>query len=136
MKKDDELTMFKLKFIHTDTQIYILIHSFIQVWDLGGQQRFRAEWPRYTSGCNVIIFVVDANDVERIPVARKELHQLLEDRNLARIPLLVCLNKIDLEPHLTKEEVIKQLNLDYITENPWIVIPIRFVVIFFSHFKK
>mmetsp|Transcript_3520 Transcript_3520/g.9041 ORF Transcript_3520/g.9041 Transcript_3520/m.9041 type:complete len:88 (-) Transcript_3520:392-655(-) len=56
--------------------------------------------------------------------ARKELHRLLEDRELASIPLLVLANKIDLFPHLNEPELIRDLNLDYITENPWIVIPV------------
>ena len=35
----------------------------MKVWDLGGQERFRAEWARYTQGCDVILYVVDSNDV-------------------------------------------------------------------------
>lgn len=96
----------------------------MKVWDLGGQERFRSEWPRYTQGCDVIVFVIDAHDLEKVSTARKELHQLLEDPNLANLPLMICVNKIDLDPHLSKDEVVKQLNLDYITENPWIVVPV------------
>lgn len=36
----------------------------------------------------------------------------------------VIANKIDLHPHLSEPELIRELNLDYITENPWIVIPV------------
>lgn len=96
----------------------------MKVWDLGGQERFRAEWGRYTQGCDVIIYVVDSSDMDRIQLARKELHKLLEDKNLSGLPLLVALNKIDLEPHLSKEEVIRDMHLEYITDNPWIVVPI------------
>jgi len=95
-----------------------------KVWDIGGQQRYRQEWPRYTQGCDVIIFVVDANDPDRLDEARGELHQLLECREATRIPVLVLANKIDLGPKLSESEVIKGLNLDYITENAWMVIPI------------
>lgn len=86
-----------------------------------------------------------------IVLARKELHRLLEgkeciivimtctDRELASTPLLVqhlmklltncegsqvVANKIDLHPHLTEPELIRELNLDYVTDNPWIVIPV------------
>ena len=79
---------------------------------------------RYTRGCDVIIFVVDSHAIESIPLARKELHRLLEDRELATTPVLVVSNKIDLEPHVTEGDLIRDLNLDYVTENPWIVIPI------------
>eukprot|EP01002_Notosolenus_urceolatus_P014401 NODE_5853_length_671_cov_9.480707_g4951_i0.p1 GENE.NODE_5853_length_671_cov_9.480707_g4951_i0~~NODE_5853_length_671_cov_9.480707_g4951_i0.p1 ORF type:complete len:179 (+),score=36.13 NODE_5853_length_671_cov_9.480707_g4951_i0:87-623(+) len=96
----------------------------MKVWDLGGQERFRCEWNRYAQGCNVIIFCVDAADIERLPDAKRELHALLDDQNLHALPLLVCLNKIDLDPHISKEDAIRDLNMDYITENKWLVLPI------------
>lgn len=52
----------------------------MKCWDLGGQSQYRSEWGRYTRGCNVIVFVVDAHDTEKLPTAKAELHQLLEDR--------------------------------------------------------
>lgn len=36
----------------------------------------------------------------------------------------VLANKIDLEPHMAEPELIRELNLDYISDNPWIVIPV------------
>ena len=57
-------------------------------------------------------------------LARRELHRLLEDEELASTPLLVLANKVDLEPHMTEDQVIRELNLDYVTANPWILIPI------------
>ncbi len=96
------------------------------MWDLGGQERFRNEWPKYTSNSDVVLFVVDSSDRERIPLAKKELHNLLEDNNLAGTPILILLNKIDVEPRFTKTEIISLLNLDYIDakRNPWAVVPI------------
>lgn len=94
-------------------------------WDLGGQQMYRTEWARYAAGCDVIIFVVDVADMERLPAAKHELHQLLEsNRELSKTPLLICANKIDIEPHASEAELISALNLDYITEQPWIVFPV------------
>lgn len=95
----------------------------MKVWDLGGQQMFRELWPRYTANADVILFVVDSSDFDRVPQAKKELHQLLDEKNLKGIPLLVVLNKIDQEQKFTKSEIVKHLNLDYITENPWAVVP-------------
>ena len=71
----------------------------------------------------MIIFVVDTYAREQLPTARRELHRLLEDRDLATTPLLVCANKIDLEPHVSEHELIRELNLDYLMDNPWLVIP-------------
>lgn len=81
------------------------------------------EWGRYTRGCNVIIFVVDTHAVRQFGDAKAELHRLLEDKELASTPLLVVANKIDLEPHASEAALIRELNLDYICDNPWMVIP-------------
>jgi ADP-ribosylation factor-like protein 8 len=92
-------------------------------WDLGGQLQYRQEWGRYTRGCNVILFVVDTNATDKLVEARAELNRLLEDKELATTPVLIVANKIDLEPHVSEQTLIRELNLDYITDNPWIIIP-------------
>ena len=40
------------------------------------------------------------------------------------LPGVVVANKIDLEPHVEEAELIRSLNLDYIVDNPWVVISI------------
>ena len=37
-------------------------------------------------------------------------------------PILVLANKIDIEPHMSESEIIRELNLDYVYSNPWAVI--------------
>jgi len=95
-----------------------------KIWDLGGQSQYRSEWSRYTRGCDVIIFVVDTQTPQDLPLAKKELHRLLEEPALAHLPLLVLANKIDLGPKFTQKELITGLNLDYIVDNPWLIIPV------------
>ena len=96
----------------------------LKCWDIGGQEQYRSEWGRYTRGCDVIIFVLDTFAIDNVATARHELHRLLEDRALASTPLLILANKIDLQPHLSEADVISELNLEYITDNPWIVMPV------------
>ena len=96
----------------------------MKAWDIGGQQKFRDEWGRYTRGCDVIVFMVDASDRKKIDTARYELHRLLENPELSKVPLLVLGNKVDTEPHMSHDNVIQALNLDYITENKWTMINI------------
>jgi Arf/Sar family protein len=96
----------------------------MRCWDLGGQAPFRAEWARYAVGCDVILFVVDASDRARLPEARAELHRLLETRELATTPLCLVANKVDVEPHASEAELVRELNLDYIMDNPWVVVPV------------
>lgn len=38
----------------------------MKCWDIGGQAQYRSEWGRYTRGCDVIIYVVDANAVRQV----------------------------------------------------------------------
>ena len=96
----------------------------IKAWDLGGQVQYRPEWSRYARGTNVIIFVVDSSAIDLISYSRKELHTMLEERDLVGIPLLVLANKIDITPHLTEPEIIQGMNLDYVIDNPWLVISV------------
>jgi ADP-ribosylation factor-like protein 8 len=79
----------------------------LKCWDLGGQTQYRSEWARYSKGCDVIIFVVDSNAVHLLPDAKAELSRLLEDPELAKTPILVVCNKIDLNPHVSEIELVK-----------------------------
>ncbi|KAK5143167.1 hypothetical protein LTR04_001977 [Oleoguttula sp. CCFEE 6159] len=104
-------------------------HVTLKCWDLGGQPRFRSMWERYCRGVNAIVyvlshhvpskhttyvarrFIVDSADREALPVAREELHILLEKPALEGIPLLVLGNKSDLPDKLSVDDLIEGLNL-------------------------
>jgi len=90
-------------------------HVTLKCWDLGGQPRFRSMWERYCRGVNAIVFVVDAADRPALPVAKDELHTLLEKPILEGIPLLVLGNKSDLQQRLSVDELIEELELKSIT---------------------
>jgi GTPase SAR1 family protein len=42
------------------------------MWDVGGQEKFRESWSTYYAGARGLLFVVDATDDERMPVAKAE----------------------------------------------------------------
>ncbi|KAE8443044.1 hypothetical protein EG329_002438 [Mollisiaceae sp. DMI_Dod_QoI] len=90
-------------------------HVTLKCWDLGGQPRFRSMWERYCRGVNAIVFIVDSADTEALPVARDELHMLLEKPVLDGIPLLVLGNKSDLDEKLSVDELIDALDLKSIS---------------------
>lgn len=83
----------------------------IKMWDLGGQPRFRGMWERYCRGVNAIVYVVDSANHEDIPVAKNELHDLLNKPSLENIPVLVLGSKNDLPDCLNAEELIDALEL-------------------------
>jgi len=50
------------------------------------------------------------------------LHSLLDEKGIDGRPLLILANKIDIEPHMSESDIIRELNLDYLYSNPWAVI--------------
>lgn len=72
-------------------------------------------WERYCRDVNALIFVVDAADKEALPVAKEELHALLEKETVAHIPLLVLGNKSDLSEKMSVDELIEGLELKKVT---------------------
>ena len=52
------------------------------------------------------------------------MYALLEEKSLQSKSILILANKIDVNPHLTEVEIIRDLNLDYVNTNPWAVINI------------
>lgn len=81
----------------------------LQVWDIGGQPRFRSMWERYCRGVNAIVYMVDAADHEKVEASRNELHNLLDKPQLQGIPVLVLGNKRDLPNSLDEKELIEQM---------------------------
>ncbi|XP_037385540.1 ADP-ribosylation factor-like protein 9 [Talpa occidentalis] len=80
--------------IHTeDSQMRFL--------EIGGSEPFRPYWEMYLSRGLLLIFVVDSADHNRLPEAKKHLHQLIETNPI--LPLVVFANKQDLETayHIT-----------------------------------
>eukprot|EP01083_Nonionella_stella_P246370 855455_1 len=95
------------------------------VFDLGGQDKLRDLWRHYYPGCNAIIFMIDSNDRSRIDLAKKkELHQLLEDKELNdNAILLVLANKQDLPNAMSVQEVTDKLSLNTIKNRTWYIHP-------------
>lgn len=69
-------------------------------------------WKHYYAHVNAMIFVVDSNDVERIPEAREELHKMLSDEQLKNTIVLILGNKQDLPNALRADELRDQLDLN------------------------
>ena len=60
-------------------------------------------------------FIVDSADKEALPVAKEELHILMDKPAMEGIPLLVLGNKSNLPDHLNVDDLIDALNLKTIT---------------------
>mmetsp|Transcript_9909 Transcript_9909/g.28139 ORF Transcript_9909/g.28139 Transcript_9909/m.28139 type:complete len:193 (-) Transcript_9909:97-675(-) len=66
--------------------------------------------------CNMLLWVVDSNDRERLEATRDELMRGLQDLN--GVPLLVFANKQDLPHAMTAHEIAEGLELQNV-KSPW-----------------
>uniref|UniRef100_W5M3U6 ADP-ribosylation factor-like 9 n=1 Tax=Lepisosteus oculatus TaxID=7918 RepID=W5M3U6_LEPOC len=86
-----------------DTQI-----EFIE--KVGGSESLRTYWNMYLSKAQVLVYVVDAADPDRFPLAKKHLHELIREDSY--LPLVVLGNKQDLQGACSIMELHDALSLD------------------------
>ncbi|NXE56227.1 ARL9 protein, partial [Casuarius casuarius] len=63
--------------------------------EIGGSEPLRCYWRMYLPRVLLLVYVVDAADHARLPVAKQLLHQLIQ--NDSALPVVVLANKQDLE---------------------------------------
>jgi len=91
------------------------------VWDIGGQDRIRKLWRYYFQNTDVVIYVVDSNDRERLEEARFELHSMLKDHELANSKILIYANKTDLPNSASVNKVASILDLNSLKQRDWYI---------------
>ena len=79
----------------------------------------RPLWRHYFQNTDVLIFVVDSNDRDRMPECRDELQRFLAEDELKDCVLLVMANKQDLPNAMNTEEVAEKLGLNSLRDKPW-----------------
>ena len=89
------------------------------VWDVGGQDRIRKLWKHYYTGTDVLIYVVDSNDNERMNEAREELEKVMRDSELQNATLLIYANKQDLPNAVPVARVAEKMNLSSLKVKRW-----------------
>ena len=83
-------------------------------WDVGGQSVLRKIWEKYYSQCNIVVFVVDGSDEERLDEAKQILQKLYSESlptELVDLPILFLVNKSDHEHFLGIESVRERLGI-------------------------
>jgi len=83
----------------------------LNVWDIGGQKHIRPYWKNYYQNTDAIVYMIDSADKRRIDEAADELNQLLEEEDLAAVPVLVYANKQDLLNAMTAAQIMEALEL-------------------------
>jgi len=93
------------------------------MWDIGGQDKIRPLWRHYYEGTDAVIFVVDANDRERINLVSLELSKLMAAPELRDSALLVFANKQDLPNSFSAAELMEKLQLSNLRCRDYFVQP-------------
>ncbi|KAH8806948.1 P-loop containing nucleoside triphosphate hydrolase protein [Flagelloscypha sp. PMI_526] len=77
----------------------------LRFWDLGGQQSFRPLWQKYYSDAHAVVFVLDAEDRERMSEGWEVFDSLLTNQQILSLPLLLLANKQDSDQALKVTDI-------------------------------
>ncbi len=92
-----------------DTEILEIQGNLFQLFDLGGHERFREMfWKEYVKLSQGIVFMIDANDLEKLDTAVEWLWKCLKWNPEA--PLMILANKADLT-HIELPKLIDKVKL-------------------------
>ncbi|MFX0093102.1 MAG: ADP-ribosylation factor family protein [Candidatus Hodarchaeota archaeon] len=84
----------------------------LNIWDLGGQVSFRGFWQRFVSEADIVCYVIDMSDHERLEESAREFERVVEEHAIVNCPVLVIANKSDKENLLEPAQIIKEFGLN------------------------
>lgn len=77
----------------------------ISIYDVGGSQQNRSFWRNYFETSDVLIWVIDSTNRDKLEESRKELETLLQTDRMQSTPLLIIATKQDCPEPLSLQEV-------------------------------
>ncbi|PPR01712.1 hypothetical protein CVT24_001588 [Panaeolus cyanescens] len=88
-----------------NTGTITLPSTILQFWDLGGQRGIRNIWHRYYNDCHAVVYVIDAEDRERLSEGWEVFDGVLSHPQILGLPLLLVANKQDSPQSLSVDEI-------------------------------
>lgn len=92
-------------------------------WDVGGSLRIRPLFRHYYGNIDLLTFVVDATDHERLEDAKDEFYKMIYEEQLRDVIILLMVNKSDLPDAKSLVEIVDYFEMDKLAkEKVWNVI--------------
>jgi small GTP-binding protein len=89
------------------------------LWDAPGQSKFRSMWLKNVARSKALVYVVDMSAQERYDESYKELNDFLGKIPSTEAPLILLLNKMDVDGAKQQIETVKSLfSISEIFPNP------------------
>ena len=95
---------------------YEMKNCYLNIWDIGGGPDQRDYWSTYVDSADGLVYVIDSTNQKNLDQAGEALINLLTEPQLESLPLLIMVNKIDVEGALSQKAVSKRLHLDDIND--------------------
>ncbi|XP_011497840.1 PREDICTED: ADP-ribosylation factor-like protein 13B [Ceratosolen solmsi marchali] len=83
----------------------------IKLYDIGGGPQIRALWPKYYGDVHGVIYVVDANDHDRLSESANIFQELACHELIKQKPILFLGNKQDLHHAIDEFDIIQYMNI-------------------------
>ena len=83
----------------------------LNIFDLGGQQGFRSFWTQINEKSDALVYIVDSVDRNNFEESREVFHTIVNTQINSNIPVLLLLNKADLEDSMSRTEFIDSFGL-------------------------
>ncbi|KAI4489941.1 hypothetical protein M0804_004123 [Polistes exclamans] len=85
------------------------------VWEIGGAESNREFWSTFLQDTDLLIFMVDASNTNKLSLAVSTFKQLLGDTRIDTVPILVVANKQDIPGALLPHQVKEALDVESIS---------------------
>ena len=82
----------------------------LNILDMGGQKNFRMLWVDYLNTVDIVLYVIDSSDEERLEESLIELQKMLVLTEANDVPILIIVNKIDLPNAMSAWDIGQKLS--------------------------